>query len=286
MHYKNLKHKKIKNTGLLYEFLIRQTTSDVLSGNDPYSLKLIKKYFTSNSPLGQELALYETLMKQKVKDSNFALRIVETVVQSRQGIDRKALAQDKYNLLKEISKKYDVDSFFKTKINDYPVYASIYTLLEYTEQDNIQEYIEHKVNVTNHLLTETKSKSSTGLPNTLLQDVDPELKSLTIKIMAERFNDKWSALNENQKTVLRQFIKNPTTSKESYDFLKQHALLISNQLSVHAQTTQDPVLKIKLQEALNVLPKVENPTFITETHYLTLIRYYELLQELKNSDAQ
>lgn len=281
MHYKNLKHKKIKNTGLLYEFLIRQTTSDVLTGSkDPYSLKLIKKYFTGNSPLGQELSLYSTLLNQKVKDSNFALRIVETVLQNRKEIDQGELAREKYNLLKEISNKYDVNTFFKTKIADYPVYASIYTLLEYKEVDNIEEYIQHKVNVTNHLLTENKVKTSTDKP--LLEDVDPELKNLTIKIMAERFNEKWASLNENQKEILREFIKNPTTSKESYDFIKRHALLITQELGVQIHKTQDPVLKIKLQEALNVLPKIENPTFITENHYLTLIRYYELIDELKN----
>jgi len=279
MQFKKLKHKKIKNTGLIYEFLIRQVTSDVLKGAMPSSLDIIKKYFKGDSPLRQELHLYDILLNQKVTDPAFALKVVESVMDSKTGLDRATLAKDKYNLLKEISKKYDINSFFKTKINDYPTYASIYTLLEYVEQGNLDEFLQHKLNVANHLLkAEAPNRSGS---KSVLEGVDPELKALTLKLMTEKFNKKWGILNEAQKEVLRQFIFNSADSSESFNFIKTQATLIENKVRAVINRTEDTVLKIKLQEVLNVLPKIEKTTFITDKHYLTLIRYHELINELK-----
>lgn len=279
MQFKKLKHKKIKNTGLIYEFLIRQVTSDVLKGDTPSSLNIIKKYFKGDSPLKRELHLYDILLNQKVTDPTFAIKVIESVMESNSSLDRKALAKEKYNLLKEISHKYDVNSFFRTKIVDYPTYASIYTLLEYKEQDNLEEFLQHKLNVANHLLKpDTKVKAGS---KSLMEGVDPELKALTLKLMTEKFNKKWNVLNEDQKEVLRQFIFNSADSVESFAFIKKQVTLIESKVKTFINRSDDAVLKIKLQEVLNVLPRIENSTFITDKHYLTLIRYHELLSELK-----
>ena len=40
-----IKHSKIKNTGLLFEMLIRQITADTLSGKSSPSIDILKKTF-------------------------------------------------------------------------------------------------------------------------------------------------------------------------------------------------------------------------------------------------
>lgn len=277
---KKFKHKKVKNTGLLYELLIRQMTSDVLNNSSPISFKLIKKYFYKGSPLMEELNLYNTLLKYKDKNSDFALKMVDAVVRERSNIDEQKLNSDKYNLVKDIQKKYERDIFLKTQIENYKVLASIYNLFENRESDNPSLYLKNKIQLVNYI---TNSNSETIEKQDLLEDVDPELKSLTLKLLTEKFNSKWSSnLNEDQKDILRHFIFNSVDSDSTKTFIDNNIQKISKELKSVTESTSDAVLKIKLNEVLNILPKISNTNFITETHYVSLIRYYELIKELKS----
>jgi hypothetical protein len=277
---KKFKHKKVKNTGLLYELLIRQMTSDVLNNSSPISFKLIKKYFYKGSPLMEELNLYNTLLKYKDKNSDFALKMVDAVVRERSNIDEQKLNSDKYNLVKDIQKKYERDIFLKTQIENYKVLASIYNLFENRESDNPSLYLKNKLQLVNYI---TNNNSETIEKQDLLEDVDPELKSLTLKLLTEKFNSKWSSnLNEDQKDILRHFIFNSVDSDSTKTFIDNNIQKISKELKSVTESTADAVLKIKLNEVLNILPKISNTNFITETHYVSLIRYYELIKELKS----
>ena len=56
-----LKNSKYKNTGILFELLVRQIASDILSNKEPQAATLVKKYF-SNTELAKEHKLYQTLI--------------------------------------------------------------------------------------------------------------------------------------------------------------------------------------------------------------------------------
>lgn len=276
---KKFKHKKVKNTGLLYELLIRQMTSDVLNNSSPISFKLIKKYFYKGSPLMEELNLYNTLLKHKDRNPDFALKMVDAVVKERVSINENKLNQDKYNLIKDIQKKYEKDIFLKTQVENYKVLASIYNLFENRESDNPSLYLKNKLQLVNHI---TSNNSETVEKQDLLENVDPELKSLTLKLLTEKFNSKWSSnLNEDQKDILRHFIFNSVDSDNTKEFINNNVNKITKELKEISESITDTVLKIKLNEVLNILPKISNTNFITETHYVSLIRYYELIKELK-----
>ncbi len=53
----NIKHSKYKNTGILFELLVRQITADTLSGKDSKATNILKKYFVKTE-LGREYKLY------------------------------------------------------------------------------------------------------------------------------------------------------------------------------------------------------------------------------------
>ena len=61
----NIKHSKYKNTGILFELLVRQVTADTLNGDQSPALNIIKEFFVK-SELGKELKLYETLTKSQI----------------------------------------------------------------------------------------------------------------------------------------------------------------------------------------------------------------------------
>ena len=69
---RNLKHSKIKNTGILFELLTRQITADVLAGKTSKSVQLVKKFFNENTELGKELELYRILSEKHYHSENRA----------------------------------------------------------------------------------------------------------------------------------------------------------------------------------------------------------------------
>ena len=70
---RKVKHNKIRNTGLLFEFLLRQITSDVLNkGQNGEAVTIVKQRFNENTELGKELALYNILISKKFKDDKKA----------------------------------------------------------------------------------------------------------------------------------------------------------------------------------------------------------------------
>ena len=66
MQNRKLKHSKVRNTGLLFEFLLRQITADVLDKrNNSKAAHMIKQRFNERTELGKELALYNILINKK-----------------------------------------------------------------------------------------------------------------------------------------------------------------------------------------------------------------------------
>ena len=52
-----VKHSKYRNTGILFELLVRQTTADLLENKDSKAVKILKKYFT-NTDLGKDHTIF------------------------------------------------------------------------------------------------------------------------------------------------------------------------------------------------------------------------------------
>ena len=111
------KHSKFKNTGILFELLTRQVTSDILSGKDEsFAKNILFKYFAENKELGKELQLYNFLVNEVAKDENQAEKYIEIVLKQRTKLNEKTLTSEKYNLIKEIKGVYNIEEFIKSPI--------------------------------------------------------------------------------------------------------------------------------------------------------------------------
>ena len=205
----NIKHSKYKNTGILFELLVRQITSDTLSGKDSNATKILKKYFVKTE-LGKEYKLYETLAKHKNLTEGKAEIVINSVIESSKNLNRGALKRQKYNLIKEISNYYNLEEFFATKLPTYKTHAALYTLVEIYNSENLSnpdQIINNKIAILESLTTRAidKQKVEDDLM-TEFQSYDKDLRILTYKVMLEKFNGKYASLNDNQKHVLKEFI--------------------------------------------------------------------------------
>ena len=283
-----VKHSKFKNTGILFELLVRQITTDTLSNKESQALNILKKYF-SKTELGREYKLYESLLKRTNLTEGKADVIINTVLESAKQLNKSALKRQKYNLIKEIKTKYNLEEFFKTKLPHYKAQAAIYTLIESTESKLVptEQIITNKLVVLEHLTSTTSKKENK--PDeviTELNNIDKDTRILTYKILLEKFNTKYANFSNTKKAILKEFINsvdNPVKLKEFYNVKVSE---LKNELAVLNKKTKNEVTKIKLNETINILVGLGKNDKINNDHMVNLLQYCDLLEELKQVNGR
>jgi len=284
----NIKHSKYKNTGILFELLVRQITSDTLSGKDSKATNILKKYFVKTE-LGREYKLYETLTKYKNLTEGKAEVVINSVIETSKGLNRGALKRQKYNLIQEISKHYNLEEFFKTKLPNYKTHAALYTLIEIYNSENLSnpdQLINNKIAILEGLTTKEVSKKK--VEDDLLtefQSYDKDLRILTYKVMLEKFNGKYATLNDNQKLVLKEFINSVDSTPKLREFYNTKIQEIKNELTVISKKVNDKVVKIKLNEVAKILSPLGKTAKVGNDDLVNLLQYYELLEELTKTNG-
>jgi hypothetical protein len=277
---KSLKHSKFKNTGVLFELLVRQVASDTLNNIDSNALPLIKKYFAKSTELAKELNLYQTLVKEQFVKEEKASALIDAVVSARKSLNNSILNRQKYALIKEIKNNYVLEDFFKSKVNNYKVLASAYKLFEFTAADSPLEIVNNKYTLVEHLIRSSKKSVSAINEMELFTKQDKEVRLLTYKILVDKFNAKYSDLNEGQKRVLRAYINSVTEGTELKDFVITESKELRKTILGLRKKVTDTVTTIKLNEVANLLNTFSTARTIKENHLLSLLRYHELVKEL------
>jgi tyrosine-protein phosphatase YwqE len=278
-----VKHSKYKNTGILFELLVRQITSDTLSGVDSKAATILKKHFVKTE-LGKEYKLYETLLNNIRLSEGKADIIVSTLLESAKYLNKSALRRQKYNLIKEIKANYDVDEFFKTKLPNYKTQAAFYTLLEMYDgvnQPEPNQVISNKLILLEHL---TSAPVTTVAKDTLMEEFksyDKDIRMLTYRALLEKFNSKYANLNEGQKSVLKEFINSVDNPSKLKDFYNTKVTEIKSDLTKLNKKVKDKTTQIKINEVSNILVTLDKNDKISNDDMTNLLHYYELLEELR-----
>jgi len=279
-----IKHSKYKNTGVLFELLVRQATSDLMSNKDPKAVKVFKKYFT-DTELGKEYNLYSSVLNSPKLSETKAEILVTTIVEQAKKLDRVKLDKEKYNLIKEIKKSYDIDNFFKAKIETYKIYASIYTLIENqisTEVHDTKQIITNKLSLLEHITKEslTERKVASKVVEEFMKE-DKEIRILAYKILVEKFNDRYAGLSNEQRDLLKEYINNISDTTKLRTYLNTKLLEVKTEITSLKATTKDKVLQIKLNEVLNFIKPMSPNEAIKDEVLIGLMQYYQLISELK-----
>jgi len=275
-----VKHSKYKNTGILFELLTRQLTSDTIAGNNPKSLDFLKKHFNSKTELLKEYKIYHTLATQKYKKDSQATMLIEELIKSHRNLNKSQLRREKYNLIKEIKDNYDINNFFKAKITNYKIMASIFNLLENKNATPLS-IVNSKVTILEHITEKQKEtpKKDTVLENYEKQDKDARL--LTYKVLLEKFNDKYSGLQNNQKTLLKEYVNSVSNSPALKSYINQEIKEVKKDITKYSKKVEDKVIAIKLNETKNMVNSLDKKSSVSDDNVINLLNYYELVNELK-----
>ena len=278
---KNLKHSKFKNTGVLFELLVRQVTSDTLNNSDSKAIPLIKKYFAKSTELAKEFNLYQTLIKEKFTKEEKANHLIEAVLIAKSQLNQTVLNRQKYNLIKEIKNNYVLEDFFKSKVNNYKALAAIYKMFEYTIADHPTESVNNRYTIVEHITRKDVAKNAVKNEMSEFIKQDKDVRLLSYKILVDKFNEKYYDLNEGQKSILRNYINAVSEGTELKSFIVKEVNKLQNSLKTLTSKVDDKVVKIKLTEVTNLLNEISVAKSIKDTHILSLLRYHELIKELK-----
>ena len=282
---RKVKHNKIRNTGLLFEFLLRQITSDVLNKNNGTAVKIVKEKFNENTELGKELALYNILITKKFKSDSKADYFINEVMKARSDLNNSTLRRERYNLIKEIQSNYNLQKFMSSKVPNYKTYASIYTLFEYNNSLSPDQKTESFFNIVEHVTTDEKSIKLSETVRTLPDDED--LRILTYKTLLEKFNQKYTKLSGAQKNLLREYINNVSNTNSLKDTLKEIVKGLKEDLKTHSKNLQDKVVKIKMSEAIKSINEFcglnDKSDVVKDEYVIQTMRYLELVKEVKKS---
>ena len=282
-----IKHSKFKNTGILFEILVKKITGDTLSGITSPAIKIIKEYFV-NTELGKEYKLYETVFSRKNLTEGRANIVLDTILEQSKKLNRRKLKNEKYNLIKELKSHYDVEDLFKTKLSDYKVQASFYTLLEiYNSSKNINptQVIDNKISILEHITTTEVNKNT--VKNTVLEEFksyDKDLRTLTYHVLLENFNTKYDELNSKQKAILKEFITSADNGPQLKIFYNREILSLKNSLKEETAKIKDKTTQIKLQEIDKLIVEINKRTVVKNSHLVDLLQYHSLLEELTSTN--
>lgn len=279
-----VKHSKYKNTGILFELLVRQITTDTLDGKDSPAKDILKKYFVK-SELGREYKLYETLLKRTSLTEGKANVVVDTLIESSKTLNRGAIKRQKYNLINEIQKYYDLNEFFNHKLPNYKMFAAFYTLTEIANAQNTidpDQAINNKVTILEHL-TAAKIAESKVRDEVMgeFENSDKDVRFLAYKMVLENFNTKYNDLHPRQKEILKEFITSVDNKPRLKEFYTAKIVEIKEELAILNAKTKNEVTKIKINEIINIIQVPAKTAKITDNDLVDLLQYYDLINELE-----
>ena len=280
---RQVKHSKIKNTGILFELLTRQITADILNSGKSAAIKIIKTYFKENTELGKEIQLYNILVNKNFKSETRASYLVDAVVKSRKKINFSQLRREKYNLIKEIKENYNLTDFFNSRISNYRVLASIYKLFS-TENKSLSPDVEtdSRYTVIEHITQRKITSKEKEVFSEEFKGQDDDLRLLSYQILVDKFNQKYSSLNSAQRKLLKEYINNVSNTNSLREYVDSEVSKVTKVLKTYLPKIEDKVTKIKLTEAINQIKKLKVGKIVKDKQIVGLMRYYELVKELKN----
>jgi hypothetical protein len=286
---KKIKHSKFKNTGVLFELLVRQITLEVLNGDKTdVAKKIVKEFFAPGKELNKELRLYELLLKEKYNSENRAEKFLDMVCEQYLKLDNTKLSREKYNLIKEIKNNFDIEQFLSSPISNYKVLASIYKVFESKVNNgyDIKDVFNSKITLIENITSKPVSQNNKPDAESaklleMYKKQDKDIRLLTYKILVESFNKKYTHLDTTQKSILREYINNVNNTSKFKDFFVKELNKTILELKSINNKVCDVITNIKLKETISVLKSQKIGKTISDNQVSVLLLSQELLKELK-----
>jgi hypothetical protein len=191
-----IKHNKKRNTGFVYEALIRELTRAAVEGKPKRRIKLaktIKEAFSGKTMLGKELDCYRALNETNSLDAAQAEKLVTTVKEVYRSLDHKKLFLEQSHLINLINKEFG-SYVFSNYVPNYKDLATISNMFNVSVPIKSKILIEQ--NIIDKLRQESENKSTS----------EKEVNNLVLREFTRNFNKEYAHLLPEQRQFLTYYI--------------------------------------------------------------------------------
>ena len=287
----SFKHNKKRNTGLIYEFLVRRMASQLLEKDAKgyaRSLEITKKYFGDGSVLRQEKELFDAVSSSRGVPDNVARYIVAKVKEHARALDAWKIEVKKSNLIKELNYAFGKDFFSKHRINEYKFLASVQLVIDACKREG-KSTINEGVQLMQ--LEEAIVKYMTIKPQHVQQIVhnNGQVDKLVCAIAAKNFQKKYgTSLNKEQKFLIESFMRCEMSGAKDELIAKLIEEKSRISLELHKadsmkEVRDDKVMHERMQEAQKKLASLD-VTSASDDVVQEIMLYQKLTEELKSDD--
>ena len=157
--------------------------------------------------------------------------------------------------------------------------ASVFNLLENNKASS-ESIINSKIILLEHITLKTPK----NLKNNVLENFnkqDKNTKLLTYKVILEKFNNKYTDLGENQKTLLKEYVNSVSNSPALKLYINEEIKKVKRNLTKYSKIIKDKVISIKLNETKDLIKPLCKKSSVHDDNVSNLLNYYELINELK-----
>jgi len=248
------KHNKKRNVGIVYELLLRYVSSKLVENKKAeaqIALDIIEKRFDHSTELFKEFRLFKALTTATADDSSIAAAIIQESKAAAKRIDNTKLEAEKGRLIHDINHKINEETFYKSSVSDYKIYATIQTLINSWQSDDrsdLAKMVMYEGQLIQKLL-EVKEVAPV-LEEQKTEDTD----KLVIKIMTEKLNEKYAGqLTNEQKDIIKNYVF-AAASDDMSEFTEYLDGIKSNTLSMIAElhtTSDNDIILEKVEEVKN-----------------------------------
>jgi ethanolamine utilization protein EutP (predicted NTPase) len=269
------KHNKKRNTGFIFESLVREATLSILKGDverKTAAVNILKKHFKTDGDLNKHFQCYRALYAEQNVSPVIAEKILHEAKMASRLIDPSALFKQQSALISDINKDLS-PAVFNTFVPNYKTLATI---------DQI---------FSNHL----SPKQRVMLENTLVVNMTKTsplekntdvIDTITLNSFAAKFNDKYDTLlAEEQKTLLGFYITSFTDNAvELKTFLNEEISRLKTFLQESDKQqifTEDSEMNSNIFLVVEKLETFKN-TAIDESVLFTVLKTQQLVKELTN----
>lgn len=264
-----IKHNKIKNTGILYQILVRKMIQQSINGQKSRSHQIFQTYFRKSKQLSKELSIYNTLVNTRYDNESKAADLFEEMIQQRMKLDEIRLNKQKFQCIRQIKKHYDLKDIMSIKVDNYKIYASIYKVFESLKerQYNPISIVESKYRIIEFMLKPLRQQIIDEELQ-LFKQQSKQIKEKTLQLFIQKFNEKYKTLNPKQKQLLKKYTYS-MSSNELHEYMNKQVTLLEAKLKDNTEISDQ--LKSVI-ENMDKIKKIKN----TEDKAYSLLNLYQI----------
>ncbi len=280
------KHRKKRNSGLIYEFLVRRLSRAMVDKDKMASqktLEILRKYFADGTVLAEEREVFEVIRKARGLTEAAARRILAEVQKAVRKMDARKIDIKKSNLIKEINYAFGQGFFNEHRVPEYRLLASIQMMVDACRTGGILTESVAEIQLEEGLVQYMTTKGEYSVRQPTQSDVD----ALVMRMVAKRFEEKYSkSLIPSQKVLLEKYMRSQITGDHEslYKIIDGEIKRVKESLeraSIMKEVREDPAMMEKLSE---VCERIDKGKSLDET-VQDLMLYQKLIEEIESEDA-